>query len=73
VIGRVLADRPADERAVHTYRALYFGRLALGKGDVTFGLARLAEALTRSPGLTVRLAAGAVGRRFHPVPAGARP
>lgn len=73
VIGRWLAGRPADERTVRTYRALYFGRLALGKGDLTFGLARLAEALRRSPGLACRLAARAVGRRLDPVPAAVQP
>ena len=64
VIARVLAGRAADERLVRTYRALYFGRLAVGRGDLTFGLARLGEAFRRSPDLAARLAAAAVRRRL---------
>lgn len=64
VIAHVLAGRPADERLVRTYRALYFGRIALARGDLRFGLARLGEAFRRSPGLAARLAAAAARRRL---------
>lgn len=66
VLTRVLAGRPADERLVRTYRALFFGRVALAKGDVVFGLARVAEALRRSPSSSARLSVAAVRRRLSP-------
>ena len=46
-----------DARLIRAYRSLFFARIALGKGDVPFGLARLGEALAASPRSTVRLAA----------------
>ena len=73
VLARALTGRPADERLVRTYRALYFSRIALAKGDLAFGLARLAEALRRSPGSTARIVAGALRRRARPLPAPVQP
>ena len=35
------------ERLVRAYRALFFARIALGKGRLPFSLSRLAEALSR--------------------------
>ena len=51
------------ETMIRAYRSLWFARVALAKGDLTFGLARLAEAVLRSPRWTMRLAALSLGRR----------
>ena len=56
VLARTAAAN-GDARLIRAYRSLFFARVALGKGDVPFGLARLGEALAASPGSTVRLAA----------------
>jgi len=40
---------PAEQRRIRASRALLFARIALAKGDVAFGLARLAGALAASP------------------------
>lgn len=71
VVEGMLDDRAAERRIVRTYRALFFARLALSRGDVTFGLARLAEASRRSPRLAARLTAAAIGRRRLRPPAAA--
>lgn len=69
VLAHALAGRPEDERLVRTYRALFFGRVALGRRDVSFGVARLVEAFRRSPRRAVSLAAAALQRRARPLPA----
>lgn len=48
---------PPHRRLVRTARALLFARIALSKGDLSFGLARLAEALFTSPLATSRILA----------------
>lgn len=66
VIAKGLAASSArgrDESMVRAYRALFFARVALAKGDLTFGLARLAEALRSSPHWSARLVALSLARR----------
>ena len=55
----------SHQRLVRTARALLFARLALPKGDLTFGLARLAEAFFTSPLAASRILAV---RFLRPVP-----
>ena len=55
----------SDRRLIRTYRSLFFARIALGKGDVSFGLARLVEAAWSSPRWTLEVAARRVLRRAH--------
>jgi glycosyltransferase involved in cell wall biosynthesis len=65
VIAKALAARsvPAREASmIRTYRSLFFARLALGNGDLGFGLGRLADAL-RSPRWSIRLVARSLARR----------
>jgi glycosyltransferase involved in cell wall biosynthesis len=57
VIARVLAGRPGARRRVQACRSLYFAKLALARGDVGFGAARLAEAIALAPTSTVQIAA----------------
>jgi glycosyltransferase involved in cell wall biosynthesis len=66
VISRGLAACPEarpGEPMIRAYRALFFARVAFEKRDVTFGLARLAEALRCSPRWTGRLVALSLARR----------
>jgi glycosyltransferase involved in cell wall biosynthesis len=75
MIGRALAASEGARRArpmIRAYRSLWFARVALAKGDVAFGLARLAEALLQSPRWTAKLAALSLARRArgeHRMPA----
>jgi glycosyltransferase involved in cell wall biosynthesis len=65
VVDGVLArnEIPVDAvEIVRAYRWLLFARIALAKGDVAFGAARLAEALLRAPSSSVRIAALRLGR-----------
>lgn len=55
----------AERRMIRTYRALFFARIALGKGDLAFGLPRLGEAAWSSPRWTVEVAARRALRRAH--------
>lgn len=55
----------ANERMVRAYRSLFFGRLGLSRGDIAFGLLRLADALHASPLWTLRIAARRVVRRLQ--------
>lgn len=67
VRARAFARCPAardSERLVAVYRCLFFARTGLGKGDLVFGLRRLAEAFARSPVWALRIAALRVGRRI---------
>jgi glycosyltransferase involved in cell wall biosynthesis len=53
---------PAQQRRVRAARALLFARIALGKGDVPFGVARLAEAFVTSPLDAARISGVRSGR-----------
>jgi len=46
----------AERRLVRTVRAMFFTRIALAKGDLPFGLRRLAEALLLSPLAAIHIA-----------------
>jgi glycosyltransferase involved in cell wall biosynthesis len=66
VITKALAsssDRNREEPMIRAYRSLFFAQVALAKGDLTFGLARLAEALRSSPRWSARLVALSLVRR----------
>jgi len=66
VITKGLAASSAqgrDEPMIRAYRSLFFARVALAKGDLTFGLARLAEAVRSSPRWTAKLVALSLARR----------
>jgi glycosyltransferase involved in cell wall biosynthesis len=52
-----------DQRRVRASRALLFARVGLAKGDLSFGLARLVEAVLASPLDSVRIAARRLLRR----------
>jgi glycosyltransferase involved in cell wall biosynthesis len=58
----------SHQRRIRAYRSLFFARVALAKGDVSFGLARLGEAGLSSPRWTVELAARRMLRRAHGKP-----
>jgi hypothetical protein len=60
VHGRLFSSTPIssrDKRRVRASRAMLFARIAFGKGDIVFGLARLTEAVRASPLDCVRIAA----------------
>jgi glycosyltransferase involved in cell wall biosynthesis len=68
VHGRLFSSTPIsfrDQRRVRASRAMLFARIAFGKGDIVFGLARLSEAVLASPLDCVRIAANRLlhGRR----------
>jgi glycosyltransferase involved in cell wall biosynthesis len=54
-----------DARLIRAYRSLFFAHLGLSKGDISFGLMRLADALLTSPSSTLSIAARRVGRRLQ--------
>jgi glycosyltransferase involved in cell wall biosynthesis len=59
VLARVFAGIWHDRRSepmVRASRSLFFARVGLAKGDLSFGLRRLAEALRYSPGWAARTA-----------------
>ena len=66
---RLFASTPIssrDQRRVRASRAMLFARIAFGKGDIVFGLARLNEAILASPLDCARIAANRVlHRRGH--------
>jgi glycosyltransferase involved in cell wall biosynthesis len=66
VITKGLAASSApgrDEPMIRAYRSLFFARVALAKGDLSFGLARLADALRSSPRWSAKLVALSLARR----------
>ena len=58
----------ADARLVRAYRSLFFARLALSRRDLSFGVARMMEAMQTSSLWTARIAARRIARRFEHVP-----
>jgi hypothetical protein len=52
-----------DRRRIRAARGLFFARLAFTRGDLRFGLTRLAEAFARAPVDAIRIAHRAVRRR----------
>jgi len=57
---------PRDQQRVRASRAMLFARIALAKGDIVFGLARLGEAVLASPLDCVHIAASRLlHRRRH--------
>ena len=56
------------EALVRVSRSFFFARLALSRGDVSFGLARLADAFATSPGLALAVAARRVARLANGTP-----
>ncbi len=54
---------PIEQRRVIAARSLLFARIAFGKGDIGFGVARLAAALSASPAATARLSIQRLRRR----------
>jgi glycosyltransferase involved in cell wall biosynthesis len=67
VLARIWSEgrvRPADETLIRATRSLFFARLAIARGDFTFGLRRLAEAVAISPRWTVTVAVRRLVRRF---------
>lgn len=58
--GRVA---PSDQRLVRVSRGLLFARIGWARGDLGFGLARLAAAFVRSPIAAARVAALRIARR----------
>jgi hypothetical protein len=68
VLDQAFAAHPAHgsrERMVRAYRSLFFARVGLAKGDLTFGLMRLADAFLNSPPWTMAIAARRLLRRMR--------
>jgi glycosyltransferase involved in cell wall biosynthesis len=57
------SGQECDRTMIRAYRAMFFARVGLAKGDLPFGLARLGEALGRSPRWSIRLTRLSLARR----------
>jgi glycosyltransferase involved in cell wall biosynthesis len=68
ILHRAFVRDPAPRRharMIHAYRSLLFARIALAKGDVGFGVLRLAEAFVSSPHWTMAIATRRLIRRLR--------